>query len=72
MGLKISAPDLEDAVAGSQLFLGNTPEQEEYAMKEVMKDLENVKEKADIQKTGVGVAASTLGSLEALLEYLKG
>lgn len=71
MGLKISAPNLEQAVAGCQLFLANTPEQEEYAMQEVLRDLENVKKKADLQKLGVGVAASTLGSLEALLEYLK-
>jgi translation initiation factor IF-2 len=35
MGLKISAPGLEDAVAGSALFLANTPEEYDNAMNEV-------------------------------------
>lgn len=34
-------------------------------------DLKKVKTKIKLKKEGVGVAASTLGSLEALLVYLK-
>lgn len=45
MGIKISAPDLENAVAGSQLYLANTPEEEETAVDLVNSDFNNVKKK---------------------------
>lgn len=35
MGLKIAANGLENAVAGSMIYLANTPEEEEYALEEV-------------------------------------
>lgn len=34
-------------------------------------EFDNIKKKIKLENLGVGVAASTLGSLEALLEYLK-
>ena len=37
----------------------------------VMRDLEEVKKRLDVSGKGVYVQASTLGSLEALLEFLK-
>ena len=54
MGVKISAPGLEDALAGSELFA--TSDEAEIFKKFVNKT-----------KPGVCVQASTLGSLEALL-----
>lgn len=36
-----------------------------------MRDLEDVKKRLDVTGKGVYVQASTLGSLEALLEFLK-
>ncbi len=33
-------------------------------------EYENIKKKIKLENLGVGVAASTLGSLQALLEYL--
>ena len=53
------------------MFLANTIEEEEDAFEEIEKELENVKQKIELSDKGVGVAASTLGSLEALLAYLK-
>lgn len=38
MGIKISAPDLEEAVAGSQLYLANTEDEEQTAIDLVMSD----------------------------------
>ena len=55
-GVKIAAPDLEHAVAGSQLYVVRRPEDREAAMKEVMKDLENVT-KLNNNKGGLGVYA---------------
>ena len=70
MGIKIMAPDLEDAVAGSQLYLANTQEEEDLAFDLARNDFDTVKKKVKLQNQGVGVAASTLGSLEALLSFL--
>lgn len=38
--------------------------------REVMKDLDALRSRFQVQKVGVFVQASTLGSLEALLEFL--
>lgn len=73
-GVKISAQDLEGAVAGSQLYVINDIEEDEDAMEDlketVMEDVKGLLEKLDRSGVGVTVQASTLGSLEALLEYL--
>jgi len=71
MGVKIAANDLDDAVAGSQLYVANTEDEVEEAVCHVEADFENVKKTIELVPLGVGVAASTLGSLEALLEFLK-
>jgi len=71
MGLKISAPNLDSAVAGSAIYLVESEENEERARAQIEKDLNEVKSKVELQLMGVGVAASTLGSLEALLLFLK-
>ncbi len=69
LGIKISAPGLADAIAGSRLLVCGPDDDEEDLKADVMKDF------TDIRKfytdSGVWVQASTLGSLEALLEFLK-
>lgn len=72
MGIKISANHLDKAVAGSALFRVDKKEDIKFYQKECMRDLENVRKKIELESQGVCVAASTLGSLEALLQFLKG
>jgi len=71
MGIKISAPGLEHAIAGSELLKGSTPDEIAHAKAEIEDNLVNIMDKY-VDKTcdGVCVQASTLGSLEALLEFL--
>lgn len=57
-------------MAGTPLIVANTEDDIEDAKAIVNNEYENVKKKIKLENTGVGVAASTLGSLEALLEYL--
>jgi len=71
MGIKIAAPGLGDAVAGTQLLIMHKDDEVEQLKEDVMADLEAVTQGFKKQSTGVFVQASTLGSLEALLEYLK-
>ncbi|KAG5221485.1 eukaryotic translation initiation factor [Salix suchowensis] len=59
LGVKITAPDLEKAIAGSRLLV--------Y---EIMSDLSTLLNNIDKSGKGVCVQASTLGSLEALLDFL--
>ena len=72
MGIKISANGLENAIAGSELFRANNEEEEEMYKSQIADDLVDIMDKyVDKTKSGVCVQASTLGSLEALLEFLK-
>ena len=71
MGVKISAPDLEKAIAGSRLLVVTPDDDEEEMREEVMADLTDLFESVDKSGKGVCVQASTLGSLEALLSFLK-
>lgn len=71
LGVKISAPDLEKAIAGSRLLVCGPDDDEEDLMEEVMSDLTNLMSTIDRTGHGVWVQASTLGSLEALLEFLR-
>jgi translation initiation factor 5B len=71
LGVKISAPDLEKAIAGSRLMVVGPDDDEEEMMEEVMSDLTGLLHSIDKSGRGVSVQASTLGSLEALLEFLK-
>ncbi|PAV91845.1 hypothetical protein WR25_15603 [Diploscapter pachys] len=69
-GVKILAKNLEKALAGLPLFVANTLDEAEYLKEEskaqLSKALHSIKKKPE----GVYVQASTLGSLEALLEFL--
>lgn len=71
LGIKISAADLEKAIAGSRLLVVGPDDDEEELMEEVMSDLTNLMSAIDKSGKGVCVQASTLGSLEALLAFLK-
>ncbi|KAH7102467.1 hypothetical protein BKA62DRAFT_637497 [Auriculariales sp. MPI-PUGE-AT-0066] len=71
MGVKISAPDLEKAIAGSRLLVIGPDDDEEVLRDEVMTDLTTLVNSIDRTERGVCVQASTLGSLEALLDFLK-
>lgn len=69
--MKIVAPDLEKAIAGSRLLVCGPDDDEEDLMDEVMSDLTTLLNSIDKSGRGVCVQASTLGSLEALLEFLR-
>ena len=71
LGVKIAANDLENAIAGSRLMVVKSSEEEEDLEEEVMSDIENLLSRVSRTGRGVSVQASTLGSLEALLEFLK-
>lgn len=71
LGVKIAANDLEHAIAGSRLLVVGEDDDEEDLEEQVMSDLENLLGKVSKSGRGVSVQASTLGSLEALLEFLK-
>lgn len=71
MGIKIVAPDLEKAIAGSRLLVIGPDDDEEDLKEAVMEDLQSLASSVDKSGRGVYVQASTLGSLEALLEFLK-
>ncbi|KAJ1667812.1 eukaryotic translation initiation factor 5B [Coemansia sp. RSA 1813] len=71
MGVKIAAPDLENAIAGSRLLVVGPDDDEEELMEDIMSDLQSINDSVDKSGKGVYVQASTLGSLEALLEFLK-
>ncbi|EEB08574.1 translation initiation factor IF2 [Schizosaccharomyces japonicus yFS275] len=71
MGVKICANDLDKAVAGSRLLVVGPDDDEEELADEIMEDLEDLLGRIDTSGVGVSVQASTLGSLEALLEFLK-
>ena len=64
-GVKISAPNLEKALAGSPLR-----EMGENAEREVMEEIQRVK--IDSEAIGPVLRADTLGSLEALTKLLEG
>lgn len=72
MGIKISAPNLEHAIAGSELLKATGEAEIAAAKAEIEDNLIDILDKyVDKNSDGVCVQASTLGSLEALLEFLK-
>lgn len=74
LGVKITANGLDNAIAGSRLLVAKNKDDEdeiEELEEDVMGDLENLMSKISRTGRGVTVQASTLGSLEALLEFLR-
>ncbi|KAF8516649.1 hypothetical protein JB92DRAFT_3114074 [Gautieria morchelliformis] len=71
LGVKLTAPDLEKAIAGSRLLVVGPDDDEDDLRDEIMSDLTSLLNTVDKSGQGVCVQASTLGSLEALLDFLK-
>lgn len=71
MGVKIAAPDLEKAVAGTSMLVLHNDDEVEQLKEDVQEDLAGIIDNFAKSSIGVFVQASTLGSLEALMEYLR-
>ncbi|XBJ13173.1 hypothetical protein VPH35_017572 [Triticum aestivum] len=70
-GIKISAQGLEHAIAGTALYAVRPDADIEDLKDAVMEEMSRVRNRIDKSGEGVYVQASTLGSLEALTEFLK-
>lgn len=70
-GVKIAAKELEKAIAGLNLYIAQKPDEVEILRENVAKELKTALSSIKLQERGVYVQASTLGSLEALLEFLR-
>ncbi|XP_020800004.1 eukaryotic translation initiation factor 5B [Drosophila serrata] len=70
-GVKIAAKDLEKAIAGINLLIAHKPDEVEICIDEVARELKSALSHIKLAPSGVYVQASTLGSLEALLEFLR-
>ncbi|KAL5560293.1 hypothetical protein UlMin_036504 [Ulmus minor] len=70
-GIKITAQGLEHAIAGTALYVVGPDDDLEDITETAMEDMKSVMSRIDKSGEGVCVQASTLGSLEALLEFLK-
>lgn len=71
MGIKLVCPDCEKAVAGTTLMRLDEDDYPDHIKGEVMEQLDGVNSVLQKEGRGVFVQASTLGSLEALLEFLR-
>ncbi|KAH7651943.1 Protein-synthesizing GTPase protein [Dioscorea alata] len=70
-GVKIAAQGLEHAIAGTALYVVGPNDDVEDVKESVMQDMRKVMSRIDKSGEGVFVQASTLGSLEALTEFLR-
>lgn len=70
-GVKISAHGLDNAMSGSQLLVSKSEDDITYLCEEVQRDVSQIFTYINANGKGVHVQASTVGSLEALLEFLK-
>jgi len=68
-GVKVAAPKLENALAGSSIRVVTTAEEAEELSKQLKSELEAVR--IDAEAEGVILKADTIGSLEALVGELK-
>lgn len=69
--MKIEAKELEKCIAGLNLLVANNPDEIEICKEEIEERLSSVMSSFKTKDRGVFVQASTLGSLEALLAFLK-
>jgi len=70
-GVRISAKDLDKALAGTQLLVACNKDEIEILKKEAQSEVDTVLKNIKVSDKGVYVQASTIGSLEALLDFLK-
>jgi len=71
LGVKIIGNGLEKVMAGTPVMIVGPEDEEEDIKAEVMSDLTSLQDKLSTDKKGVMVQASTLGALEALLQFLR-
>jgi translation initiation factor 5B len=71
MGVKITAQNLEHAIAGTSIKIVGPDDDLEDMKEQAMADIEDIMDSIPHNQHGVHVQASTLGALEALLEFLK-
>ncbi|KZC06988.1 Eukaryotic translation initiation factor 5B [Dufourea novaeangliae] len=70
-GVKIAAKDLEKAIAGLNLQVAQKPDEVDILKEEIARELTHALSNIRLAERGVFVQASTLGALEALLDFLK-
>jgi translation initiation factor 5B len=71
LGVKVIGNGLEKVMAGTPVMVVGPDDEEEDIKAEVMSDLTNLESKLSTDRVGVLVQASTLGALEALLQFLR-
>jgi translation initiation factor 5B len=71
IGVKIVAPEIGRAIAGTPLLVISPEDDVEDIKEEVQSDLSKVMKTLQTDHKGVMVHASTLGALEALLQFLR-
>lgn len=71
IGLKIAAPDIAKAVAGTPVLVVQDGDDVEDVKEDVQSDLSSVMKSLSTDAQGVMVHCSTLGALEALLQFLR-
>jgi translation initiation factor 5B len=71
LGVKVIGNGLEKVMAGTPVLVVGPDDEVEDIKAEVMSDLTKLQEKLSTDKKGVMVQASTLGALEALLQFLR-
>jgi translation initiation factor 5B len=71
LGVKVIGNHLDKVMAGTPVMVIGKDDEEEDIKAEVMSDLTNLEDKLSTDKVGVLVQASTLGALEALLQFLR-
>jgi translation initiation factor 5B len=70
-GVKVIGNSLEKVMAGTPVMVVGPGAEEEDIKAEVMSDLTSLESKLSTDRVGVLVQASTLGALEALLQFLR-
>ncbi len=68
-GIKIAAPNLDNAIAGGPVLVANTLEEQEKAIETVESEIKSIR--IDTESTGIILKTDTLGALEAILGILQ-
>jgi translation initiation factor 5B len=71
IGVKIVAPDISRAVAGTPIMVLHADDDLDELKEDVQSDLSSILAALSTEHRGVIVHASTLGALEALLQFLR-
>ena len=71
IGIKIVAPDIGRAIAGTPVMVVHADDDIDELKEDCQSDLSKVMKSLETDSRGVTVHASTLGALEALLQFLR-